>query len=209
MTVEDSGQPIGATGKLTASSSVDVHPNVATIQLRTAPQSNLAVEIDHAAAQAPVSTQSVVGLIRAIGAPDGQVASGRTWTWLGWSDGGAREHEISTPAGTTTLTATFGCNVLAHASNLSVAKLLNGTLRLTWDPVTDACLTSGSPRYRIYSAQTARPTVSPGQFPTDPAFTLIGATDNTTFDHTPAAGSEYFLVVAVGTDGKDGEPGSY
>jgi glucose/arabinose dehydrogenase len=208
LTVEDSGQPIGATGKLTGHSSVDVHPNLGTLQLATVPP-NLAVELDHVAAPAPVSTQGVVGLIRAIGAPDGQVAGGRTWTWLGWSDGGAREHEISTPAGTTTFTASFGCNVLAEATNLSIGVAPNNKLSLTWDPVVDTCLTTGSPRYRIYSAPTARPTVPPGHFPTDPAFTLIGTTNNTTFDYTPGGGSEYFLVVAVGTDGKDGEAGSY
>ncbi len=209
LTVEDSGQPIGTTGTLTASSSVDVHPNLATIQLATTPRTDLQVEMDYTSATAPVSTPSVVGQIRAIGAPDEQVAAGRTWTWLTWSDGGAREHEISTPAGTATRTATFGCNVIAEANHLSVRVVNGSQLRLTWDPVVDSCLTTTAPRYRIYSAPTPRPTVKPGQFPTDPAFTLVGSTSNTTIDYMPVAGSEYFLVVAVGTDGKPGESGSY
>jgi len=209
LTVKDSGQPLGAVGELTHTASVDVHPNMATITLQTAPQSDLAVELDFSAAPAPVAASSVVGLIRTIGAPDGQVAAGRTWTWVGWSDGGTREHEIATPASATTYTATFGCNVITEATNLFVEVRSNGMLRLTWDPVVDACLTTGSPVYRIYAASTARPTVKPGQFPNDPAFTLVGTSSTTTFDYAPAAGNEYFLVVAVGSDQRDGEAGSY
>ena len=209
ITVGDSGQPIGTTGTLTHTASVDVHPNLATIQLATVPEPSLALELDSVAASTPFSSQSVVGLIRSIGAPDGQVASGRTWTWVGWSDGGARQHEVATPPGSTTYSATFGCNVVTEITGVGVRRLANGKLRLTWDPVSDACRTTGTPVYRIYSAATARPAVLPGQFPSDPAFTLVGTPDTTTFDHTPGSGNEYFLVVAVGTDQKDGEPGSY
>ncbi len=209
LTAKDSGQPLGAVAELTHVASVDVQPNRATIRLETAPRPDLAVALDLAPRTAPVVAQSVVGLLRTIGAPNGQVAGGRTWTWVGWSDGGAREHEIATPATDSAYTATFGCNVLTEVANLLVEARPNGALRLTWDPVVDACRTTGSPVYRIYAASTARPAVEPGQFPNDPVFALVGTSDTTSLDYAPPAGTEYFLVVAVGSDQRDGASGSY
>jgi len=209
LSVQDSGQPLGAAGELAHAQSVDVLPNLATIRLETAPHPDFAVHLDTVAGPAPLAGPSVVGLVRTIGAPDGQLAAGRTWSWVGWSDGGEREHEIVGPASDATYTATFGCNVISEVSNLVVEAKPNGDLQLAWDDVVDACRATTGPFYRIYAASTPRPTVKPGQFPTDPAFSLVGTTQSTVFDHTPAAGNQYFLVVAVGTDQLDGPAGAY
>jgi hypothetical protein len=209
LTVTDSGQPLGATGALTHSRTVDVHPNLATITLATAPVSDLNVELDTSPTTAPTSAQSVVGLIRTIGAPDGQVAAGRTWTWTAWSDGGTRQHEIATPVSNTTYTATFGCNVIEEVTGLIVDKLPADRLRMTWQPLADTCLATGSQVYRVYASSNPRPAVGAGQFPVDPPFALIGTSGGTSLDHDAPLGNAYFLVVAVGTDQRDGPAGSY
>lgn len=207
--VKDSGQPLGAAAELTHVQSIDVQPVLATITFETAPHPDFAVELDFAAAPAPLTLAGVAGLIRTIGAPNGQVALGRTWSWIGWSDGGAREHEIAAPAVDTTFTATFGCKVVTEVSNLVVEAQPGGVLRLVWDDVTDACLETGSPSYRIYAAPTARAVLPPGQFPVDPPFALVANSSETTFDYAAGPGDEYFLVVAVGTDRADGPTGAY
>ncbi len=210
LSVSDSGQPLGAGAELTQSQSVNVLPNVSTIRLETAPYPGLAVLLDAVPSPAPITADSVVGLVRTIGAPNGQIAgAGRTWSWIGWSDGGAREHEIVTPATSTTYTATFGCKVITEATNLSVHKGPGDALILSWDDVDDACLATTGPTYRVYAASTARPTLKPGQFPTDPQFAVVATTQEPWLEYAAPPGPQYFLVVPVGTDLLDGPTGAY
>src|SRR5262249_4499973 len=49
----------------------------------------------------------VVGMARQLQAPATQVIGGVTYTFVGWSDGGAATHSIATPAVPTTYTAQY------------------------------------------------------------------------------------------------------
>jgi hypothetical protein len=79
---------------------------------------------------------------------------------------------------------------------------------LTWSPSTDICLGGGS-RYAIYASAAATPATPPGLFPTDPAFTLLGTVGTESFTFLPAAGNQFYLVLAIGTDGASGPVGHY
>jgi len=108
--VTDSGAPLGAAGQLAANAFVDVFPNVATIGLVAQPAgAGLKLELDRAAAVAPFSRDSVVGFSRTLGAPSPQTVGGRTFEFVSWSNGGTREHVLTTPPTSTTYTAQFAC----------------------------------------------------------------------------------------------------
>lgn len=110
MDVKDSGAPLGAAGVLASSSFVDVVPNVATITVAASPAGRgLSLAVDGTAAVAPWSKPSVVGFTRRLTAPSPQVANGITWEFVSWSDGGAADHSLATPASNTTYTATYRC----------------------------------------------------------------------------------------------------
>lgn len=84
----------------------DIHPNVVTLTLN----SNIAgatLTLDSQPATAPITTQSVVGLFRSIGALSPQSISGTQYEFVSWSDGGSATHTITTPPTSTTYTATF------------------------------------------------------------------------------------------------------
>jgi glucose/arabinose dehydrogenase len=55
----------------------------------------------------PFTVTGVVGIIRSISTPTPQTLNGSSYVFQAWSDGGARSHEISTPAVNTTYTARF------------------------------------------------------------------------------------------------------
>lgn len=111
LTVSDSGQPLGSTGILSSATFVDVHPEVSTVTLATNPAGiGLELEWDHQATAAPFSRDSVVGFPRTLTAPSPQSAGGHSWTFVSWSDAGAAEHGITTPASNATYTATFVCS---------------------------------------------------------------------------------------------------
>ena len=102
------------------------------------------------------------------------------------------------------------CDVIVEAENLSVEPAPQpGQIRLEWDAVSDICLTTTVDPYRIYAATTARPAVGLGDFPDDPGFELIGTTSLTSFTYLPLPEHQYYLVVAVGTDLRDGLVGHY
>ncbi|MGH9720618.1 MAG: PQQ-dependent sugar dehydrogenase [Bryobacteraceae bacterium] len=84
----------------------DIRPRVATITLQTSPAGFL-VTLDGQPVNAPFSTQSVIGMIRSIGAVDPQVKGNKTYHWHSWSDGGASTHTITTPATGRTYTARY------------------------------------------------------------------------------------------------------
>lgn len=210
LSVADTGSPLGPGAELTDTRSTDVLPNLSTIRLETAPLPSFHVLLDAVPRPAPLTADSVVGLVRTIGAPNGQIAgAGRTWSWIGWSDGGARVHEIVTPPTSTTYTATFGCNVVTEVQRLTVQKSTGSSLLLTWDDVSDACLATSGTTYRVYAASSPRPQAAPGAFPTDPAFAVVATSQPSALEYTAPPGPQYFLVVAVGSDQLDGPAGAY
>ncbi len=84
----------------------DIFPNVVTLTL----SSNIpgaSLTLDGQPATAPITTQSVIGLFRSIGASSPQSIGGKQYELISWSDGGSPSHTITTPAGPTTYTATF------------------------------------------------------------------------------------------------------
>jgi glucose/arabinose dehydrogenase len=99
LTVTD---PIG----LTQTVERDVLPQTSTITLQASP-SGAVVTLDGQPASTPTSVLGVVGIQRTLGVVSPQVFGGTTYNFGSWSDGGAATHAISTPAASTTYTATY------------------------------------------------------------------------------------------------------
>jgi glucose/arabinose dehydrogenase len=92
-------------GGLTDAVFRDLQPRRVTLMLATAPP-GLQVRLDGQPTATPVSFDSVVGIVRSLSAFP-QVAGGTPYEFHSWSDGGAAEHDIVTPATGTTYTATY------------------------------------------------------------------------------------------------------
>lgn len=106
----DSGAPLGAAGKLTVDTYVDVLPNVTTVTAAASPAGQgLQVTIDGTTAVAPLPLDTVVNFPRHLSAPSPQTASGRTWTFAHWADAPANARTVAAPATPTTYTALFRC----------------------------------------------------------------------------------------------------
>ncbi len=93
-------------GGLTHETTRDVTPRKSTLSLRTSPP-GLQVTLDGQTVTTPVDVPGVVGMQRTLGVVTPQVSGSTTWQFASWSDGGAQTHAISTPAASTTYTATF------------------------------------------------------------------------------------------------------
>lgn len=91
---------------LTNEAARDILPRKSTLTLGTN-ISGLMLTLDGQPAVAVVTSESVVGFIRTIGAPSPQTIAGRTFEFVSWSDSGTQTHTITTPATITTYTATY------------------------------------------------------------------------------------------------------
>jgi glucose/arabinose dehydrogenase len=96
--------------------SIDVHPVTSTFTLAASP-TGLQLKLDGQPVTAPKTITGVVGVQRTIEAVSPQTLSGKTYVFSSWSDGGARSHNISTPAMATTYTATFKLATAYEAEN--------------------------------------------------------------------------------------------
>ncbi|MCP3981527.1 MAG: PKD domain-containing protein [bacterium] len=208
-TAADSGAALGDDGVLKDRRQITLSPSTADLTFSTEPLTDLDLSLDGEAISAPHTVPGLVQSIHSIGAPAQTRPDGRTWTWLSWSDGGGVVHDIATGVSPTTFTATFGCDVLAPAEDLTLSKNLDGTVDLAWTPVVDDCLISGPGRYRIYAAATASAAQWPGSFPHDPAWTVVGTSEPAQFSYLPGPNDGFFLVVGVGSDQLDGALGHY
>ena len=83
----------------------DVHPKTVSVTLNTQP-AGLQLTLDGQPVAAPYTFTAVVGMFRAIGAPN-QNVSGVNYTFRSWSDGGAQTHNITVPAVAKTYTARY------------------------------------------------------------------------------------------------------
>ena len=99
LTVRDSG-------RLSHTSYRDIAPNTATMTLASNP-TGLQLTLDSQPVTAPISVVGVAGMQRAIGASSPQTVGGTTYQFASWSDGGALNHTITTPASNSTYTATY------------------------------------------------------------------------------------------------------
>jgi glucose/arabinose dehydrogenase len=84
----------------------DVQPRTVTLSLATVP-AGLQVTLDGQPRTTPLSVTGVVGMQRELGVVSPQTVGSTTYTFTAWSDGGAATHPISTPATSTTYTATY------------------------------------------------------------------------------------------------------
>ena len=84
----------------------DVQPRTVSVTLATSP-AGLSLDLDGAARATPHTFTGVQGITRGLGAPATQVVGGVTYGFLSWSDGGARNHNISTPTTNATYTAVY------------------------------------------------------------------------------------------------------
>ncbi|GAB2588390.1 hypothetical protein GCM10027190_41630 [Spirosoma areae] len=89
----------------TSTSTVDVNPIRSVITLATEP-AGLTVKFDGALVTTPFTFTGVSGVTRSLEALD-QSKNGSAYTFYAWSDGGAATHTLTTPAATTTITATY------------------------------------------------------------------------------------------------------
>ncbi len=93
-------------GGLTTTVFRDVLPRTVQLTLATSP-AGLSLSLDDQPQATPLTVTGVVGVQRTLEAPSPQTVGGRTYEFVSWSDGGARAHTISTPATSTTYTATY------------------------------------------------------------------------------------------------------
>jgi glucose/arabinose dehydrogenase len=99
LTVTDSQ---GSTREVTR----DVTPRWSQITLSTQPP-GLSLDLDGQPGPTPRAVTGVEGVNRTIAAPATQTVGSTQYEFVGWSDGGAREHTIQTPADDTVYTATY------------------------------------------------------------------------------------------------------
>ena len=100
LTVTDSGG-------LKHTSSVDVRPQTSKLTLASSPAG---APLDYIGAQsgaAPFTRTAAVGYRATIAAAETFVKDGVTYRFAAWSDGGARQHEVTVPASDSTLTASY------------------------------------------------------------------------------------------------------
>ena len=90
---------------LTSTVARDLRPLKSTVTLATEPP-GLVVLLDGAPWPTPNTFTGVVGVIRSVGV-EPQLVGGVPYEFVGWSDGGAAEHEFDTPPTNATLVATF------------------------------------------------------------------------------------------------------
>jgi glucose/arabinose dehydrogenase len=93
-------------GGLSTQTFVDVKPVTVNFTLASNP-TGLQVSLEGQPMVTPKVVTGVVGITRQLGAPSPQSLNGKTYVFKSWSDGGAVNHNISTPASATTYTATF------------------------------------------------------------------------------------------------------
>jgi glucose/arabinose dehydrogenase len=92
-------------GGLTATATVDIAPRFVDLTFRTVP-AGLTLHVDDGDVQGPTTVGSWQGYAFRVRAAT-QVLNGKSYTFESWSDQGAAEHEVATPASEKTLTATF------------------------------------------------------------------------------------------------------
>lgn len=91
---------------LTTTTYKDVRPNLVTLTF-TSNQPDAVYTIDGQPRRGTYTEQAVVGVRRVLGAPETQSVAAGQLVFSGWSDGGARNHAITTPGTDSGYTVTF------------------------------------------------------------------------------------------------------
>ncbi len=100
LTVTDSGG-------LKHTSSVDVRPQTSKLTLASSPAGAPLDYIGFQSGAAPFTRDAAIGYRATIAAAETFVKDGVTYRFSAWSDGGARQHEVTVPASDSTLTANY------------------------------------------------------------------------------------------------------
>jgi glucose/arabinose dehydrogenase/PKD repeat protein len=91
---------------LTDTKTIEIRPQTTTLQLDSVP-AGAPVSYGGRAFAAPTDLTTTIGYETTVTAAERFVADGRTYVFDGWSDGGARTHEITVPDAPSTLRATY------------------------------------------------------------------------------------------------------
>src|SRR5262249_29177007 len=103
----------------------DILPQVANVTLQTNVP-GLTVSLDGSPRELPYSIDGVVGLQRTLDAPASQTIGANSYQFVGWSDNGARSHQINWPAVTTVYVAQYALVSTAYLSALTPTSATNG-----------------------------------------------------------------------------------
>ena len=90
---------------MTTTASVNLQPRTANLTFQSSP-SGLWLTAGPTTAKAPFTVTAIVNGNLQLIAPD-QKYRGKTYVFVSWSDGGARDHTIKVPSTNATYTATF------------------------------------------------------------------------------------------------------
>jgi hypothetical protein len=90
-----------------ATSSVRLDPKTVRLRFASRP-TGVRLVVGSGGTRAPFSRAVMVGASNSVSSPSRHVLEGKTHHFRGWSDGGARTHNIIAPATETTYRATFG-----------------------------------------------------------------------------------------------------
>jgi hypothetical protein len=96
-----------ANNHLSTTTSVELHPQTATVKVQTSP-AGLNVGFADTLGPSPLSIPWIVGSQTPVVAPTvKQILNNQVYDFVGWSDGGAATHPITVPAAGITLTANY------------------------------------------------------------------------------------------------------
>ncbi|ROT31628.1 PKD domain-containing protein [Micromonospora sp. HM5-17] len=93
-------------GGLTGSTTLRLDPQTVRISLATRP-AGLRLHLNGRSLTTPNNAQVIVGSTNTLSAPGPQTLGPATYTFVGWSDGGAATHVVTAPATAATWTATY------------------------------------------------------------------------------------------------------
>jgi len=91
---------------LTDTTTFDLKPRTAAMTIKTS-VAGLKLSLDGQPFTSPKTVTGVTGIRRTLSAPASQTLNGTVYEFVSWSDGGAREHTIGTPASSKTYTANY------------------------------------------------------------------------------------------------------
>ena len=101
-----------------ASRVIDIYPRAVSLTLASSP-AGAPVTYAGTTTAAPVVESSAVDFVSSISAAPTFVSGGTTYEFSGWSDGGARAHDITIPSTDTTLTAMYRPQVWFEGETMS------------------------------------------------------------------------------------------
>src|SRR5262249_9939864 len=127
---------------LSSSQTIDLQPRTVTAQMVTSPPGLSLVVNDGTPAVAPFTATLIEGATTTLSAPTPQVLNGTTYVSWGWSDGGAKTHNIVANS-SGTYTATYTAQTTTGYSAAVLADSPSGYWRLGETSGTTASDASG------------------------------------------------------------------